>query len=69
MHSYFEKGRKTALIRNNFFTGLNNFTMMHNTCQPSKHSALWSIETLVAYGSYPTSIRGNDFQRGNPRTS
>ena len=30
-----------------------------------KHTGLWSIETLVAFAvSYPTSIRGNDNQRG-----
>jgi hypothetical protein len=30
-----------------------------------KHTGLWSIETLAAFAvSYPTSIRGNDNQRG-----
>jgi len=30
-----------------------------------KHTGLWSIETLAAFTvSYPTSIRGNDNQRG-----
>jgi len=30
-----------------------------------KHTGLWSIETLSAFAvSYPTSIRGNDNQRG-----
>ena len=30
-----------------------------------KHTGLWSIEALVTFAaSYPTSIRGNDNQRG-----
>ena len=42
--------------------------MMNKTCYMPKHTGLWSIETLSALSafavSYPTSIRGNDNQRG-----
>jgi len=39
--------------------------MMNKTCYMPKHTGLWSIETLAAFTvSYPTSIRGNDNQRG-----
>ena len=38
---------------------------MNKTCYMPKHTGLWSIETLSAFAvSYPTSIRGNDNQRG-----
>jgi len=41
--------------------------MMNTTCNMPKHMGLWSIEALATFAvSYPTSIRGNDNQRGRP---